>query len=210
LQPDLPPGARLENSGMTQVTPKPVATPPSQPTAASNPNERRVVLGKIRSAVGLAGWVKAESFTDPADNILKYRTWQLRSLTGWRPMRLKSSRWSGRELQVQFEGVADRDAADLLRNTEVGVFRHEMPPPPPGEYYREDLLGLLAVTTKGERLGRLDHYLDSPAHPFMVFVDQDDKQARIEHMVPLVKGRMHSVDFEQGTMVLDWTLDWTE
>lgn len=166
-------------------------------------------MGKIRSAVGLAGWVKAESFTDPADNILKYRTWQLPTSTGWRQLRLKSSRWSGRELQVQFEGVADRDAAELLRNTEVWVFRHEMPPPPPGEYYREDLLGLMAFTPQGVQLGRLDHYVNSPAHAFMVLLDRNE-QGKVENLVPLTKGRVKSADFEKGTMVLDWTLDWTD
>jgi 16S rRNA processing protein RimM len=169
-----------------------------------------VVLGRIRAAVGLAGWVKVESYTDPADNILKYRTWQLFGSTGAKPMRVKNSRWSGRELQIQFEGIADRDAADLLRSTEVAVFRHEMPSPAAGEYYREDLLGLVAVNAQGESLGQLDHYLDSPAHPFMVLVDQGPQQSRVENLVPLVKGRVLSVDFEQGRMVLDWTLNWVE
>ena len=181
-------------------------------SAPAGAAQRLVVLGRVRSAVGLAGWVKVESYTEPPDNLLKYKTWQLSSGTGLKPMRVKSSRWSGHELQIQFEGIADRDAADLLRNTDVAVFRHELPPPPPGEYYREDLLGLQAVTPKGERLGRLDHYLDSPAHPFMVLVDQSSQQgqAKVENLVPLVKGRVVSVDFAQGIMVLDWTLDWVE
>lgn len=172
-------------------------------------SERLVVLGRIRAAVGLAGWVKVETYTDPPDNILKYRVWQLRRSHGLQPMRLAAKRWSGHELQVQFEGIADRDAADLLRNTEVGVFRHEMPAPKAGEYYREDLLGLQAISTQGEQLGRLDHYLDSPAHPFMVLVNEGT-QARQENLVPLVKGRVVSVDFAACTMVLDWTLNWIE
>jgi len=183
---------------------------PDPAMESGSTNERRVIMGKIRAAVGLAGWVKVETFTEPADNILRYRTWQLRTPSGWRPLRLKHSRWSGRELQVQFEGIADRDAADLLRNTEVGVFRRELPPPAEGEYYRDDLLGLRALTPQGQYLGQLDHYLDSPAHPYMVLLDQDKKQARVENLVPLVKGRILSVDFTQGTMILDWTLDWVE
>jgi len=193
-----------------------MSTPPRKSTTAETPpiahshsSERRVVLGKIRSAVGLAGWVKVESYTDPADNLLSYRTWQLRTPAGWQLLRVTGSRWSGRELQVQLEGVADRNAADLLRNTEVGVFRHEMPPPPPGEYYREDLLGLMAFTPQGVQLGKLDHYLDSPAHAFMVLLDRGDT-GKVENLVPLTKGRVQSVDFEKRTMVLDWTLDWEE
>lgn len=195
---------------MNEVAPKPPLERPPQMTLATAQNERRVVLGRIRSAVGLAGWVKVESFTEPTDNILRYRTWQLQTPTGWRPLRLKSSRWSGRELQVQFDGIVDRDAADLLRNTDVAVSRHELPEPAAGEYYRDDLLGLRAFTPKGESLGQLDHYVDSPAHPFMVLLDRNEQQASIENLVPLVKGRVLSVDFQQGTMVLDWTLDWTE
>ena len=180
-------------------------TPP--PTSDANSAERRVVLGRVRTAVGLAGWVKVQSFTDPPDNILNYRTWQLSSPSGWQARRLLNSRWSGRELQVQFEGVVGRTAAELLRNSEVAVSRSELPPAAPGEYYRDDLLGLAAVTSKGERLGRLDHFLEGPAHPFMVFIDRDSKA---ENLVPLTKDRVQSVDFEKGMMVIDWTLDWAE
>lgn len=177
---------------------------------STDASKRRMVLGRIRTAVGLAGWVKVESYTDPADNILNYQVWQAHGSQGWRELRVKNSRWSGHELQVQFEGVADRNAAELLRNTDVGVFRHELPPPAAGEYYWDDLLGLAAVTVKGEPLGKLDYFLDSPAHPFMVLKGVDASQQPVEHLVPLVKGRIQSVDFAKGEMVLDWTLDWVE
>jgi 16S rRNA processing protein RimM len=172
--------------------------------------ERRVVMGKIRSAVGLAGAVKVESFTEPAANILRYKIWQMRTPDGWRALQVRGSRWTNQGLQVQFVGIVERNAADLLRNTEVAVFRHELPPPPKGEYYRDDLLGLTAFTTQGECLGQLDHYVDSPAHPFMVLLGQNGEQSREETMVPLVKGRVVSVDFAKGTMVLDWKLNWLE
>ncbi|MGD9841827.1 MAG: ribosome maturation factor RimM [Steroidobacteraceae bacterium] len=177
--------------------------------ATSAADERRVVMGRVRSAVGLAGAVKVESFTEPATNILRYKTWQLRTPTGWRALRVRASRWTGQGLQVQFDGIDERNAADLLRNTEVAVFRHELPPPAKGEYYRDDLLGLTAFNAQGECLGRLDHYVESPAHPFMVLLRQD-VQALAETLVPLVKDRVVSVDFAQGTMVLDWKLNWLE
>lgn len=178
--------------------------------AADASADRKVVLGRIRSAVGLAGWVKVDSFTDPADNILSYPVWQLRTSTGWRALRLQHSRRTGQGLQVQFEGIAERNAAQLLRNTEVAVSRHELPPPAEGEYYWDDLLGLDAVTPVGETLGRLDHYLDSPAHPYMVLRGMDARGGKFENLVPMIKGRVLSVDFGQRRMVLDWTLDWAE
>lgn len=173
-------------------------------------SERRVVLGKIRSAVGLAGAVKVETYTDPPDNILKFKTWQLQTPNGWRALKVKSSRWTAQGLQVQFEGVVERNAAELLRNTEVAVYRHELPAPAQGEYYRDDLLGLTAFTSKGECLGRLDHYVETPAHALMVLLDQQGHGSQVQHLVPLVKGIVLNVDFDQRTMVLDWSLDWMD
>lgn len=172
--------------------------------------ERRVVLGRIRTAVGLAGAVKVETFTAPPENILRYKTWQVSTATGWRVLKVRGSRWTAQGLQVQFDGVAERNAAELLRNSEVAVFRHELPPPAKGEFYRDDLLGLMAFNSDGQCLGQLDHYVETPAHPFMVLVAQDQSQARVERMVPLVKGRVVSVDFDLRTMVLDWSLDWMD
>lgn len=171
---------------------------------------RVVVLGRIRTAVGLAGWLKVESYTDPPDNILKYATWQLGTGSNrpWRPIRLKQHRWSGNELQVLFEDVTERNAAEQFRNMDIGVMRHELPPPLQGEYYWDDLLGLSAVNLDGVALGQIDHFVDSPAHPYMVLRHADENGKKVEHFLPLVKGRVRRVDFDQRIVELDWTLDW--
>ncbi|HVY23471.1 MAG TPA: ribosome maturation factor RimM [Steroidobacteraceae bacterium] len=181
----------------------------SLPDAIAN---RVVVLGRVRSAVGLAGWVKVESYTDPPENILRYPVWQLSSGTDehrtCRAVKCAQHRWSGPELQVRMEGVTERNSADALRNMDIGVLRRELPPPGQGEYYWDDLLGLSAVTLQGKLLGKVDHFQQSPAHPYMVLHAEDDQGRRCEHFVPLVKGRVLGVDFAQGTVQLDWTLDW--
>jgi ribosomal 30S subunit maturation factor RimM len=32
----------------------------------------------------------------------------------------------------------------------------------------------------------------------------------VENLVPLTRGRVQNVDFAEGIMMLDWTLDWDE
>lgn len=171
---------------------------------------RVVVLGKIRSAVGLKGWVKIESYTEPAANILEYRTWQLRAGESWRAVKVLNGRETGQGLQVQVEGIADRNAAELLRNTDIGVYRSELPPPAKGEYYWDDLIGLTGYTKDGECLGVLDHFLDTPAHPLMVFVGETKEGQRTQNLVPVIKGRILEADFVERRMKLDWTLNWAE
>ena len=42
-------------------------------------DDRLVLLGRIVGVFGVQGWVKVESFTEPRDNILRYKS-QLRQL----------------------------------------------------------------------------------------------------------------------------------
>ena len=177
------------------------------PDAIAN---RVVVLGRVRTAVGLAGWLKIESYTDPSENILDYPLWRVRSgqHAEWRPIKWAQRRWSGSELQVLMEGVTERNGAELFRNMDIGVLRHELPPAAAGEYYRDDLLGLQAFTLQGESLGLIDHFQESPAHTYMVLRGTDEAGKACEHFVPLIKGRVLNVDFAQRTVQLDWTLKW--
>lgn len=168
----------------------------------AEPGERIVVLGKFGAAVGLAGWIKVQSYTDPPRNILAYRPWQLRRDGEWRPMTVAESRGSGTVVQVRMEDCGDRAAAEQLRNLEIGVFRRELPQTGPGRYYLDDLAGLEVLTPAGEVLGRLDHFLEMPAHPVMVI------RGKRQHLVPMVKERILSVDFAKGSMTVDWGLDW--
>lgn len=180
---------------------------PAPQGAASQADKAIAVLGKTRTAVGLGGWVKVQSYTDPPDNILDYATWQLHHSDGWRPLKVQQGRMTNQGVQVQFVGITDRTAAEALRNLDIGVFRRELPPTAPGEYYWDDLLGLDGYTSKGESLGKLDHFLETPAHPLMVFRARDEG-GTVDNLVPATKGRIVEVDFAAGRLTLDWTLDW--
>lgn len=54
---------------------------------------------------------------------------------------------------AKIDGVGDRNAADLLRGTELYVDRDRLPEPDEDEFYYADLIGLDAVSTDGTALG---------------------------------------------------------
>src|SRR5882672_8216124 len=90
------------------------------------PGERIVVLGKVRGPVGLTGWIKVQSHTQPPKNILSYRTWQVMKAGAWTPVTIAEGRAHGDSVQARVEGCQDRSAAELLHGAEIGVFRHEL------------------------------------------------------------------------------------
>jgi 16S rRNA processing protein RimM len=172
-------------------------------TTHSGPGSPRVVvLGRIGAPHGVQGWVKVTSFTDPPAGIAGYGRWTLVQGSQSRQVRVLGSKRAGQGLAVQLEGVADMDAARLLTGAEVQVDRSELPPPGPKEHYLHDLMGLDAVNREGVPLGRVEDFLEMPAHPLLVLRD-----GKVERLVPLVRERLVAVDLAAGRLTVDWHPD---
>lgn len=113
---------------------------------------------------------------------------------------VESVRWHQGRLLVAFEGVLDRDVAEALRGTLVGVESSEVAPPEdPEEFHDHQLVGLSVVTPTGERLGevaRIDH---APASDLLVLRRPEGKTA----LIPFVKAIVPQVDLAGGRVVVD-------
>jgi len=180
---------------------------------ASDPKHRIVVLGKITGAFGIGGWVKVESYTVPLDNVLRYATWQLGSdkTNGdreWRASKALQGRVTNKGLQVQLAGVHDRTQAEQLAGTLIGVPRDVLPPPAPGEYYWDDLVGLDAYSPAGECLGKIADIRATTAHALLSIIDEQGGK-RVEHLVPLVSERLVKVDLDARRATVDWDRSWS-
>lgn len=165
--------------------------------------ERRVLLGRIVGAFGVRGELKLESFTEPKAAIFRYQPWTLRDAQG-RERALQGAR--GREtpkgVVAVLPEVADRDAAEALRGTEVWVPRSALPPPKDGEYYWIDLEGLRVVNREGVEFGRVSHLFSTGAND--VLVAQGDRERMIPFLMP---DYIVSIDFDAQLIVVDWDPD---
>ena len=83
---------------------------------------RFVALGRVLGAVGLRGWLKVQSFTDPPENLLQYKAWELADLQGRRTSwQVAEAQFDGRWARVRLAGVEDRDGAELLRGRVIDL-----------------------------------------------------------------------------------------
>lgn len=164
--------------------------------------ERIIVLGRFRSPFGIKGQIKVESFTDPPEALFEHSCWlikrasgEVESVKGFSFQRHGSSDlWL-----VTLPGVTTPEQAKVWVNLEIAQTRDQLTALKAGEYYWEDLRGLTVVTTAGQNLGVVDHFLEFPANPVMVV-----KAGRVEHWLPLTKSMLGQVDLPAGQMVVDW------
>jgi 16S rRNA processing protein RimM len=123
-----------------------------------------VVCGRVVGVFGIRGQIKVVSYTDPMEQLLVYRPWEIRTSRGDAvPVEPKGFQRQGQKLVVALEGFTDRIQSEILVGAEITVPRHCFPPLPEGQFYWVDLLGLEVVDETGFRLGQVSDLTRGPA-----------------------------------------------
>lgn len=157
------------------------------------------MLGRIGAPHGVRGWVRVQSFAEPAENLFEHESWQLRFADGRiEPRRVVDASGSARGWQVALEGVADRDAAARLAGCLIEIRREALAPLGEHEYYREDLLGFQVVNREGECLGRVSGFIDTAANPVMIVAGER------EHWLPAQPPHLLKVRMAEREIDVDW------
>nr|WP_221320167.1 ribosome maturation factor RimM [Chitinivorax tropicus] len=160
-------------------------------------------MGQIGAPFGVRGWVHIYADTEYPDSLMDYPVWQVGMPGNWRAVPIEDIELHAKSIVVKFEGVADRDAAALLRNLQVGILRSEMPEPDENEYYWTDLIGLAVINLQDEHLGTVTQLFETGANDVLVVRDGET-----ERLLPFVASVVQSVDLSGRKIVVDWGLDY--
>jgi 16S rRNA processing protein RimM len=113
----------------------------------------QVCVARIGAAHGVRGAVKLWTFTEDPFAVTRYGP--LATKDGARSFEVAQAREGKGHLVATFNGVTTRNEAERLNGIELYVAREKLPATDEDEYYHADLIGLAAVTTANEPLGRV-------------------------------------------------------
>jgi len=160
-------------------------------------------VGRVGGAYGVAGAIRVTSATHPKDNILHYRPWWLGSAGTFRPVTLEALERHGESFVARLAGVADRDAAQALKGSEVAVPRSALPALESGrEYYWRDLIGAAVVNADGTVLGSVRELIDTGAHDVLVVAPAGAGERDV--LIPFVGAFVTGVDTAAAEIRVDW------
>jgi 16S rRNA processing protein RimM len=112
-----------------------------------------ICVARIGAAHGVRGAVKLWTFTEDPLAVKDYGP--LTTRDGARQFEVTHVREAKDHLVATFKGVASREDAERLNGIELYIAREKLPETDDDEYYHADLIGLAAVNTAGEPLGRV-------------------------------------------------------
>ena len=112
-----------------------------------------ICVARIGAAHGVRGAVKLWTFTEDPLAVKHYGP--LTTKDGTRQFEVTHAREAKDHLVATLKGIATREEAERLNGVELYIARDKLPETDEGEYYHADLIGLAAVTTTEQPIGRV-------------------------------------------------------
>lgn len=166
--------------------------------SAASANEKRVLVGRIGAPHGVKGEVRLMSFTEDPKAIRVYGP--LTDARGTMQFEIAALRPLRDNLFVaRFAGIATREAAEALTNTDLYVGRDAFASTAEDEFYRADLIGLAARTAAGEPIGYVAHVLNFGGGDILEIVPASGGESLL---VPFTKAAVPFVDVAGGSLVI--------
>jgi 16S rRNA processing protein RimM len=156
------------------------------------------VVAHVLSAHGVRGELKCRIVTDFPERRFR-RGAQLLLGPDRRPVTVRHARVQGNSVLLQLDEISDRDSAAAMRNAELVISRTDAGPPPKGEFFWHEVIGLTVIdASSGETIGQLTDILETGANDVYVV-----KAESGEILVPAIKEVVKLIDPPAGHMLIE-------
>ncbi len=157
-----------------------------------------VVVGRIGRPHGVRGEVTVEVRTDDPDLRFVVGAVLATDPAERGPVTITGRRWHRDVLLLTVEGIASREDAETLRDTQLLVDIADLPAlEDPDSFYDHQLVGLSARSTDGAELGEVVAVRHEGADLLVV------RDADRELLIPFVRAIVPTVDVAAGYLVVD-------
>jgi len=159
--------------------------------------EQRICVARLGAAHGVRGEVKLWSFTADPAAVAGYGPFET---ADGRVVEIEALRPAKEFFVARLKGVADRAAAEQLRNAELFVPRDRLPAPEGSdEFYHADLIGLAVVDASGAALGSV-----VALHNFGAgdIIEVRRAESRDTVMLPFTQAAVPEIDVAGGRVVV--------
>ena len=152
-----------------------------------------LTVATILKPQGIRGEVKVKVFLDDAEDLKEIKQVYISG----EKYAVLNVRGAGDIAYIALRGVADRNAAELLRNKDIEALREDCPPLPDGRYYIGDLTGCKVITASGEEIGEVTSVTPAKTDIFTI------ETPKGEVSFAAADGVILEVDIENKTITVD-------
>ncbi|MCD8309157.1 MAG: ribosome maturation factor RimM [Clostridia bacterium] len=153
----------------------------------------RLTVATVLKPQGIRGEIKVNPLTDSEEDLKAFSY----VIIGDTKYKVLSCRAAGGFAYLALRGIADRNAAELLRGLDVEVERSDAPDLPDGTYYIADIVGCKLVTEGGKQLGEVIDITPARTDVYTVLINGK------EVMFPAADGVITDINVQCGTVTVN-------
>jgi 16S rRNA processing protein RimM len=157
----------------------------------------QICVARIGAAHGVRGQVRLWTFTEDPLAVKEYGP--LSTKDGSRQFEVTHVREAKDHLVATLKGIATRNDAERLNGIELYIAREKLPPTDEDEYYHADLIGLAAITTADDALGRVVAIHNFGAGDIIEIAQPQGPTL----LLPFTNAVVPTVDLAGGRVVID-------
>ncbi len=146
----------------------------------------QLVVGRIGRAHGVLGEATIEVQTDDPD--IRFQIGNKLTLDDGKQLTIRSSRWHNQILLLAFDGIADRNQIEELRDQLISS-DVDLDSLAPGEYHFQQLIGCEVFQQNGELIGAVDEIVKLPGQDLLSV-----NRAGAQVLIPMVKQIIIEID----------------
>jgi 16S rRNA processing protein RimM len=157
-----------------------------------------LLIGTVVNVVGLRGMVRMSVASSEPEFLARTQP-MLYSHDGKRSFRLRSlTHYKGTLYTATLGGIATRDQADALRNTDLYIMQKDAAPLGADEYFIHDLPGIAVYDVAGAHIGTVQEVINTGASDVMVIT----RTGMDDALVPMVKAFVQHIDIANKRIVI--------
>ena len=155
----------------------------------------QLVVGRIGRAHGVLGEATIEVQTDDPD--IRFQIGNKLTLDDGKQLTIRSSRWHNQILLLAFDGIADRNQIEELRDQLISS-DVDLDLLAPGEYHFQQLIGCEVFQQNGELIGAVDEIVKLPGQDLLSV-----NRAGAQVLIPMVKQIIIEIDVSAKKIVVN-------
>lgn len=161
------------------------------------PSKKLICIGKIKTAHGVKGEIKIDSYTDLPETIAEYPT--LFNYDGSKQFVLNYRSLAGKYFIASIENVHNRTDSEALKGQRLYIYRDTLPSPEEESFYHEDLFGLNAESENGTVIGTIKTIHNFGAGDIIEITLKDSTKTE---MYPFTKEVVPIVDISNKKIII--------
>jgi len=157
-------------------------------------------IGKITSAAGIKGEVKAFLYSGNSRNIREGITLYTKENNQKKEYTVENVRDQNRVFVIKLEGIDDRNASEGMRNIPLFISESDLQKLPEGTHYVKDMIGMKVFDRKSNKvIGKIVNVLQETPQSIYII---EGKEAK-EILIPSVDEFVKKIDMEKNIMEVE-------